>query len=471
MIREIVKVGDPERERILRRPSKAVRHVNQSVRALLKDMAETMYAAPGVGLAAPQIGINKRIVVVDVGDGLVELVNPEIVEREGTALDWEGCLSVPGLIGEVERSRRVRVKGLAADGRPLWIDAEDFFARALQHEIDHLDGVLFLDRARTVREAPKPTPRVVFFGTPEFAVPSLRALLADDITVVGVVTQPDRPQGRGLAVLPPPVKVAAREADLPVIQPASVRAADALAAIAAWEPDCLVVVAYGQILPKGLLAMPRLGAYNLHASLLPKYRGAAPINWAIMRGERETGVTVQHMVSKLDAGDIVRQVAVPIGERETAGELHDRLAEVGARLLVETLRAVFAGKATRVPQDETQATYAPLLTRDHGRIDWARPAVEIDRLIRGLNPWPVAFTSAGGRALKIWRAEPLPGAGEAAVGAAPGQIVAAGEDGLDVVTGDGILRLLEVQGEGGRRMAAGEYLRGHRLQAGSRLGE
>lgn len=470
MIREIVKVGDPERERILRLPAKPVRHVNQAVRTLLKDMAETMYAAPGVGLAAPQIGINKRLVVVDVGDGLVELVNPEIVERAGAALDWEGCLSVPGLIGEVERAQRVRVKALDSEGRPLWIDAEDFFARALQHEIDHLDGVLFLDRARTVREAPKPTPRVVFFGTPEFAVLSLRALLADDITVVGVVTQPDRPQGRGLAVLPPPVKVAAQEADLPILQPASLRDADALAAIAAWEPDCLVVVAYGQILPKRLLAVPRLGAYNLHASLLPKYRGAAPINWAIMRGERETGVTVQFMTSALDAGDIVSQVAVPIGERETAGELHDRLAEVGAQLLVKTLRAVFAGEATRRPQDEAQVTYAPLLTREHGRIDWTRSATEIDCLIRGLNPWPTAFTSAGGRPLKVWRAVPLPDAARP-IAAAPGQIVAAGEDGLDVATGDGILRLLEVQGEGGRRMSAGEFLRGHRLQAGYRLGE
>lgn len=468
MILEIVKVGDKANEDILRRPAKPVRFVNQGIRTLLRDMAETMYAAPGVGLAAPQVGVGKRLVVVDTGDGLVQLVNPEVVERAGAAADWEGCLSIPGFVGEVERAERVRVKALDADGRPIWIDGEGYFAVALQHEIDHLDGVLFTDRARVVRETPKPTPRVVFFGTPEFAVPSLLSLLDDNFSVVGVVTQPDRPQGRGLAVQAPPVKQAAEEAGLPVLQPESVRDPEALAAIAAWQPECIVVVAYGQILPKSLLALPTYGAFNLHASLLPQYRGAAPINWAIIRGERETGVTVQQMVRKLDAGAVVSSFATAIGATETAGELHDRLSVAGAKLLPPTLRSVFAGAVTPVPQDEARVTYAPTLSRDDGRVDWSKPATEIGCLIRGLNPWPCAHTRIDGQRVKLFRAEIV--ADDGADSGKAGQVLIAGDDGLVVATGNGALRLLEVQAEGSRRMTADEYLRGHRVAVGTALG-
>ncbi|MGE5560950.1 MAG: methionyl-tRNA formyltransferase [Chloroflexota bacterium] len=469
MILEILKVRDKAQEAVLRRPAKPVRFVNQGIKALLRDMAETMYAAPGVGLAAPQVGVSKRIVVIDVGDGLVELINPEIVEREGSAFDWEGCLSVPGYVGEVERAQKVRVKALDRDGRQIWIDGEGYFAVALQHEIDHLDGVIFTDRARTIRETPKPTPRVVFFGTPEFAVPSLSALLEDNFTVVGVVTQPDRPRGRGLAVQPPPVKLLAQDAGLPVLQPESVRDEQALAAIAAWNPECIVAVAYGQILPQSLLALPRLGAYNLHASLLPKYRGAAPINWAIIRGEQETGVTVQHMARRLDAGDIVSSLPTPIGAGETAGELHDRLAEAGAKLLVATLRDIFAGTATRTPQDETKATYAPMLSREDARVDWSCSALEIDRQVRGLNPWPVAHTTLAGQRLKLWRAEVI--SDQTPASSRPGVVLAADATGFAVATGSGVLRVTEVQAEGSRRMAAGEYLRGHELPPGTELGK
>lgn len=459
MLLEIRKLGDDG----LRRSARPVAHCNQAIRALLKDMAETMYAAPGVGLAAPQVGVLKRIVVIDDGEGLLELVNPEIVEREGSELDWEGCLSVPGLIGHVERATRVRVKALNGDGKPVWIDADDYLARIIQHELDHLDGVLFVDLAKTIRDAPKPTPRVVFFGTPEFAVPALAALVEQDITVVGVVTQPDRPQGRGLALRPSPVKELAEEYGLPVLQPESVRDPAALEAIAALRPDCFVVVAYGQLLPKALLEMPRLGAYNVHASLLPKYRGAAPLNWAIIGGESETGVTVQHMVRKLDAGDVVSQAVTPIGEHETAGELHDRLAELGAALVVPTIRDVFAGTAGRTPQDPALVSYAPLLSREIARIDWRRSAVELERFVRGLNPWPVAHTQLGGERLKVWRA---------AVGAdvgvtEPPGTVYIGEGSLAVATGAGRLELLEVQAEGRSRMSAADYLRGHRLPAGA----
>lgn len=459
MLLDIYKLGDE----VLRRKARPVVHCNQAIRTLLKNMAETMYAAPGVGLAAPQVGVTKRMVVVDDGTGLLELVNPEIVERSGSELDWEGCLSVPGLIGEVERAQRVRVKALDGNGKPIWIDAEDYLARIIQHELDHLDGVVFTDLAKTVRETPRPTPRVVFFGTPDFAVPSLAALLEADITVVGVVTQPDRPQGRGLTLQAPPVKELALEYGLPVLQPERIREPEAIEAIAALRPDCFVVVAYGQILPRTLLEMPRLGAYNVHASLLPKYRGAAPINWAIINGESETGVTVQHMVRKLDAGDIVAQMATPIGATETADELHDRLADLGAELIVPTLRQVFAGTATRTPQDPAQVSHVGMLSRELARIDWTRPAAELEPFVRGLNSWPVAHTVLDGVRLKVWRAEL--GTPDTA-GSAPGT-VAVTDESIAVATGAGWLKLLEVQAEGRARMSVGDYLRGHRVADGA----
>jgi methionyl-tRNA formyltransferase len=307
--------------------------------------------------------------------------------------------------------------------------------------------------------------RIVFFGTPDFAVPSLRALLAGPDTVVGVVCQADKPAGRGQQIHAPPVKISALEHGVPVMQPRSVRGDDFAASLQAWRPDLSVVAAYGRILPRRVLDTPRLGSINVHASLLPKYRGAAPIQWAIARGETETGVTIMQMSEEMDAGDILLQRATPIGAEETGGELHDRLAALGAEALLQALDLLRAGRLTARPQDPAGVTLAPMIQKSDGRIEWSSPAAELALRVRAFNPWPSAFTHYGGRLLKIHRARAVasPASG------APGTIERA-ETVLRVATGDGQLELLELQWEGRRRLAAADLLRGGGLAAGDRLG-
>ena len=240
--------------------------------------------------------------------------------------------------------------------------------------------------------------RIVFFGTPEFAVPSLRALLAGRDPVIGVVCQPDKPAGRGQQLTVPPVKRAALRAGLAVFQPEKLRAPETLETLASWAPDLIVVAAYGKILPKHVLELPRLGCINVHASLLPKYRGAAPIQWAILRGEERTGITIMCMNERMDAGDILLQQEIDIGPQETYGELQARLAEVGARALMETIARLHAGTLMPQPQREDEMTLAPMIKKEDGRIDWTQPAVHIARMVRAFNPWPSAFTSSGRQA-------------------------------------------------------------------------
>lgn len=329
-------------------------------------------------------------------------------------------------------------------------------------------------------------------GTPSFAAPSLEALLASRHEVAAVVTRPDRPSGRGLAVRPSPVKERAERAGLPVLQPETIRTGAFLDAVREIAPGALVVVAYGKILPPALLASAPHGGVNVHASLLPKYRGAAPVAWAIARGETVTGVTTMRMVEKLDAGEIYLQRSTAIGPEETAGEVESRLALMGAALLVETLDALEEGSMAFLPQREEEATFAPLLAKEDGRIDWSLTAREIALRVRAFDPWPVAFTTARGKTLRVRRAregEPgEPGAREAReVGAAreagagpvaraarearPGEVLAAGPSGVAVACGGGtVLCLLEVQPEGGRRMGAAEAAAGRHLAAGDLLG-
>ncbi len=310
--------------------------------------------------------------------------------------------------------------------------------------------------------------RVVFMGTGEIGLPTLRFLLSrPDTEVAAVVTQPDRPAGRGRQLRPPATKLLAAAAGVPVLQPARMRDAAAVAELAAFAPDVMVVMAYGQILPPAMLAIPRLACLNLHASLLPRHRGAAPIQAAILAGDAETGITVMHMAEGLDTGDMVLARPLVIAPDETGGSLHDRLAELAPLALADALAALEAGCAPRVPQDDARATYAGRLDREDGRIDWGRPAVELERLVRAMNPWPAAFAelpmAAGGRErVKVFRAETADGS------AAPGTILAADSGGILVATGAGALRLLEVQSEGGRRMAAGDWLRGHALASAAR---
>jgi methionyl-tRNA formyltransferase len=308
--------------------------------------------------------------------------------------------------------------------------------------------------------------RVVFFGTPRFAVPTLSALLDSPHLVTGVVTQPDRPRGRGQRVTAAPVKALAVERGLPVLQSASLRDGAITSDLQAWQPDVGVVAAYGQMIPNALLAVPRFGMINVHPSLLPKYRGAAPVHRAIIAGETETGVTIMRVAAKLDSGAMFARRTLPIGADQTSEELEDVLAAAGARLLVEVVDSLAAGTAQEEPQDERLVTYASRLTKEEGLIDWTLPAVRIHDRVRGLYPWPHAYSYVEGRRIIVWRTSPL----GIPVAAPPGTVVQASADGLHVATGDGrALALLELQSEGGRMLPAADFLRGHAVQAGARF--
>ena len=302
--------------------------------------------------------------------------------------------------------------------------------------------------------------KILFMGTPLFAVPSLEALIAAGHQVVGVFSQPDKPKNRGMKLQPTPVKVCAQVHNIPVFQPTKLRDGTALETIRQLEPDLIVVAAYGRILPQEILDYPRLGCVNVHSSLLPKYRGAAPINWAILNGEEITGVTIMYMAKELDAGDIILQKEAPIGPDEDAQTLTVRLAELGAEALSEAVTAIGAGTSTRMPQDEGAQTYASMLTKEMSPIDWTRSAREIDCQVRGLIPWPCAACTLAGQRFKVFRTAP----GDR-TDAAPGTVLSAGKQGIRVACGGGeSLYITELQAEGGKRMAAGAYLLGHPLE-------
>ena len=303
--------------------------------------------------------------------------------------------------------------------------------------------------------------RIVFMGTPDFAVPCLQRLLEDGHEVPAVFTQPDKPVGRHAVLTPPPVKQLALSHGIPVYQPTKMRDGTVAALLRELAPDCLVVVAYGRILPQEILDVPPRGCVNIHGSVLPRYRGAAPIQWSVIRGETVTGVTSMFMDAGMDTGDIIDTLTTPIGENETAGELFERLAPLGARLLSTTLAAIADGTVTRRPQNDAEATMAPMLEKAMGRLDLTRPAQELHNQVRGMNPWPGAFCTAGGKTLKIHETRVAAGSG------APGTLLCA--DPVTVACGEGALQLVTVQPEGKPRMAAEAWLRGARLPQGARL--
>ena len=303
--------------------------------------------------------------------------------------------------------------------------------------------------------------RIVFMGTPDFAVPCLQRLLEDGHEVTAVFTQPDKPAGRHAVLTPPPVKQLALSHGIPVYQPTKMRDGTVAALLRELAPDCLVVVAYGRILPQEILDVPPRGCVNIHGSLLPRYRGAAPIQWSVIRGETVTGVTSMFMDAGMDTGDIIDTLTTPIGENETAGELFERLAPLGARLLSTTLAAIADGTVTRRPQNDAEATMAPMLEKAMGRLDLTRPAQELHNQVRGMNPWPGAFCTAGGKTLKIHETRVAAGSG------APGTLLCT--DPVTVACGEGALQLATVQPEGKPRMAAEAWLRGARLPQGARL--
>ena len=300
-------------------------------------------------------------------------------------------------------------------------------------------------------------PRIVFMGTPDFAVPCLARILEEGYPVAGVFTQPDKPVGRRQVLTPPPVKALALERGLPVWQPAKLRDGAALELLRSLAPDLVVVVAYGRILPRELLDCPPLGCVNVHGSLLPKYRGAAPIQWTVLNGEKEAGVTTMYMAEELDAGDTILSLSTPVGEEETSGELFDRLAPLGAECLSRTLALFWGGeRPAGHPQDHAAATLAPMLDKAMGEMDFSLPARRLHDLVRGLNPWPSAWTAAEAKRLKVHRARVLR---EEGVEAPPGTVLPG--EGLAVACGSGVLELLEVQPEGKGRMPGPAFLLGH----------
>jgi methionyl-tRNA formyltransferase len=306
--------------------------------------------------------------------------------------------------------------------------------------------------------------RLIFAGTPDFAACALSALLASPHDLALVVTQPDRPAGRGLKAHPSPVKRLALDRGIPVAQPASLKEASAQDALRAVGADLMIVAAYGLILPPSVLVMPRLGAINIHASLLPRWRGAAPIQRALLAGDRETGVCIMQMEAGLDTGPVLLSESTPIRDEDNAQTLHDRLANLGAGLLMKALDGLEHGVAVSKPQSAQGATYAAKVDRAEARIDWTRPALEIWRQIRAFNPHPGAVSRLRGEELKIWQCTPAPHSGIA------GTVLEAGAQGVVVACGEGSLRILELQRAGGRRLAPAEFLRGHRLDPGERLG-
>ena len=302
--------------------------------------------------------------------------------------------------------------------------------------------------------------RVVFMGTPDIAATCLKKLLSDGFNVVGVFTQPDRPKGRGMKMVYSPVKEVALAADLPVYQPENFRTDEPVEQLKALQPDIVAVVAYGRILPQRVLDIPRLGCVNIHASLLPQYRGSAPYQWAVLDGLKETGVSAQHMVLQMDAGDVIDVAKTPIGENETAGELLDRLAVLGADLLSRTLTRFENGSVEAVRQNEEEVTFAPMLDKNMCPIDWTKTAQQVHNHVRGLHPWPVATAELAGTKFKIHQTVVL----EDAPAAAPGTILGLTKTGLQVACGSGAVEIRSLQAEGGKRMAAPDYFRGHPLE-------
>lgn len=308
--------------------------------------------------------------------------------------------------------------------------------------------------------------KVIFMGTPDFSVGTLEALVEAGHEVVLAVTQPDKPKGRGKEMQFTPVKTSACKYNIPVYQPRRVREPECIEELRKYQADIMVVVAFGQILPKEILEMTPYGCVNVHASLLPKYRGAAPIQWSIIDGEEITGVTTMQMDEGLDTGDILLKTEIPMEPKETGGSLHDKLADAGAKLCVETLKALEAKTVTPIPQGETTTAYARMLDKQLGNIDWSKNAKAIERLIRGLSPWPSAYTNWNDKVMKIWEASVQ----EESTEMTPGTIVKVEKDAFYVQTGEGLLRVCELQIPGKKRMDAGAFMRGYQIKEGEVLG-
>jgi methionyl-tRNA formyltransferase len=316
--------------------------------------------------------------------------------------------------------------------------------------------------------------KVIFMGTPDFSVPTLEALVHSEHEVIAVVTQPDKPKGRGKEIQMPPVKETALKYGIPVLQPVRAREESFIQQIRDLNPDVCVVIAFGQILTKEFLDIPRYGCVNIHASLLPKYRGASPIQWSVINGDAETGITTMLMNEGMDTGDMLEKLTVTLDPKETGGSLFDRLSTMGGDLILSALAKLEAGTITRTPQDHSQATYVKKIPKTLGDINWTQPAAQIERLIRGLNPWPSAYTHLNGKMLKLWEADVLPDPSDTpspVSDALCGTVLFADASGLQIQTGNGILNVTSLQLEGKKRMDIGSFLRGYSIPVGTKLGE
>lgn len=306
--------------------------------------------------------------------------------------------------------------------------------------------------------------KIIFMGTPDFAAASLEALIASRHEIQAVVTQPDKPKGRKGELTPSPVKVIAKREGIKVYQPLKVRDEEFVKTLRAYNPDVMVVVAFGQIIPLSILQMPKFGCVNIHGSLLPKYRGAAPIQWAVLDGEKETGITTILMDEGIDTGDILLKKTIKIDADETSGSLFDKLMALGAKTILETLDELEKGSLTPTKQEESPTAYAKMLTKAMGLIDFTRPAKELDCFVRGMDPWPSAYTLLSGKTLKLWKVRPVEGSGKA------GSVIGIGKESFTVACGKGAIEVLEVQLEGKKRMSAGDFLKGSTLNIGQELG-
>lgn len=304
--------------------------------------------------------------------------------------------------------------------------------------------------------------RIIFMGTPDFAVPSFKALLDSHHEVVAAVTQPDKPKGRGKKLAPPPIKIVAQQHGIPVLQPTKIKTDDFLNDLKKFAADCIVVVAYGRILPSAILELPPLGCINVHGSLLPRHRGAAPIQWAILEGDKNAGVTIMQMDEGMDTGDMLLTSSIPVAEEETAGSLFDKLADLGASTLITALTKMQAGELQPVGQDHTSATKAPPLKKEMGSIDWSQPATHLHCLIRGLDPWPSAYTFLDGKRYRLFRPQVINKTSESK----PGTVIMANNEGILISTGKGALLIREIQPEGKKRLQVESFLCGHTLTPG-----
>ncbi|MFS0823661.1 methionyl-tRNA formyltransferase [Bacillus sp. 1P02SD] len=310
--------------------------------------------------------------------------------------------------------------------------------------------------------------RIVFMGTPDFSVPVLRQIIEDGYEVVAVVTQPDRPVGRKRVLTPPPVKVEALTHNIPVLQPNKIREQQEIEQVLSYKPDLIITAAFGQILPKELLEAPKYGCINVHASLLPELRGGAPIHYSLLQGKKKTGVTIMYMVEKLDAGDILTQVEIPILETDHVGSLHDKLSVAGSKLLSETLPLLLDNKITPIKQDDSKATFASNIKREQEKIDWTKDGEDIYNHIRGLHPWPVAYTTLHGEVMKIWWGEKIP----SSTSKPCGTVASIEKDGFIVSTGNTtFIKITQLQPAGKKKMTAAQFLMGADLQVGTQLGD